>query len=229
VPGSGGLARGGPPLLSVRVGVRVHWYLGRQDVRMSDICPPIAAPLGDVTTERLLLCRFDRDVLDELACVFDSREVWEFPYGRGMTRAETAAFLEAQIRHWEDFGFGCWMARERQGECLIGYVGLSIPTFLPEILPAVEVGWRFAPTSWGNGYATEGATAALDEAFSTLGLTSVCSLPQADNRRSVRVAERLNMKLVREASVPANDQRGEVVVSHFEISRDEWQGVRRLP
>jgi RimJ/RimL family protein N-acetyltransferase len=62
-----------------------------------------------------------------------------------------------------------------------------------------------------------------------LGLTSVCSLPQADNRRSVRVAERLNMKLVREASVPANDQRGEVVVSHFEISRDEWQGVRRLP
>jgi hypothetical protein len=115
VPGSGGLARGGPPLLSVRVGVRVHWYLGRQDVRMSDICPPIAAPLGDVTTERLLLCRFDRDVLDDLVCVFDSREVWEFPYGRGMTSAETAVFLDTQIRHWEDFGFGCWTVRERQG------------------------------------------------------------------------------------------------------------------
>ena len=193
---------------------------------MEELCPPIAAPLGDITTERLLLCRFDRDVLDELADLFESREVWEFPYGRGMTRAETAVFLDAQIRHWDDFGFGCWMVRERQGECLIGYVGLSIPTFLPEILPAVEVGWRFAPTSWGNGYATEGATAALDEAFSTLGLTLVCSLPQSDNPRSLRVARRLSMRLVREVRVLANDQRGDVVASHYEISRAEWRSAR---
>jgi RimJ/RimL family protein N-acetyltransferase len=209
--------------------MRAPRHNSRHTVWMEELCPPIAAPLGEVTTERLLLCRFDRYVLDELASVFDSREVWEFPYGRGMTRAETAAFLDTQIRHWDDFGFGCWMAREREEERLIGYVGLSIPTFLPEILPVVEVGWRFAPTSWGNGYATEGATAALDEAFSTLGLTSVCSLPQADNRRSVRVAERLGMHLVRELIVPATDRRGEVVVRHFDISRDEWQSVRRLP
>jgi len=193
---------------------------------MTDLCPPIAAPLGAVTTERLILSRFDRDVLDELACVFEQRAVWEFPYGRGMTRAETAVFLDAQIRHWDDFGFGCWMARERQDERLIGYVGLSIPTFLPEILPAVEVGWRFAPSSWGNGYATEGATAALDQAFSTLGLSSVCSLPQTDNPRSLHVAERLSMRLVREVRVPANDQRGDVMASHYEISRSEWESAR---
>ncbi len=190
---------------------------------MNDICPPIAGALGDVETERLILRRFDPDVLDELALVFERREVWEFPYGRGMTRAETAVFLDAQIRHWDEFGFGCWMARERKNERLIGYVGLSIPTFLPEILPAVEVGWRFAPTSWGNGYATEGATAALDEAFSTLGLSSVCSLPQSDNPRSVRVAERLGMRLVREVSVAANEQRSEVVARHYEIRPAEWR------
>lgn len=189
---------------------------------MNELCPPIAAPLGNVTTERLLLHRFERDDVDELALVFESREVWEFPYGRGMTRAETVVFLDNQIQHWNDFGFGCWTARIREDERLIGYVGLSIPTFLPEILPAVEVGWRFAPTAWGNGYATEGATAALDEAFATLGLDSVCSLPQTDNPRSVRVAERLGMRLVREVSVAADERRGEVVASHFEITRDEW-------
>ena len=36
------------------------------------------------------------------------------------------------------------------------------PTFLPEILPAIEVGWRLDPDVWGKGYATGGASRALD-------------------------------------------------------------------
>ena len=193
---------------------------------MHELHPPIAAPLGDVTTGRLHLRRFALSDLDELVALFAHREVWEFPYGRGMTRDETAAFLDAQIEHQEECGFGCWSARERTGGRLVGYVGLSVPTFLPEILPAVEVGWRFAPTVWGQGYAREGATAALDEAFTTLGLVSVCSLPQADNPRSVRVAERLGMRLDRRVTVAANDQRGAVVAMHFEITSREWAAAR---
>jgi len=193
---------------------------------MSALHPPIAAPLGDVTTPRLSLLRFGRGDLDELAVAFSQPEVWEFPYGRALTRAETEAFLDAQMKHWKDCGFGCWAARERETGHLIGYVGLSVPTFLPEILPAVEVGWRVIPTAWGNGYATEGATAALDEAFTTLRLDSVCSLPQVDNPRSMRVAERLGMRLVRNAYVPANERRGAVTAALYEIDAGEWASRR---
>jgi RimJ/RimL family protein N-acetyltransferase len=196
---------------------------------MSDLSPPIDAPLGNVSTERLSLRRFESDDLAELALVFEHPEVWQYPYGRGMTRAETVAFLGAQMTHWEVHGFGCWTARQRGDDCLIGYVGLSVPTFLPEILPAVEVGWRFAPTAWGNGYATEGASAALDEAFLTLGLDWVCSLPQADNPSSGRVAERLGMKLMRHVTVPANSKRGEVVAQHYQIDRADWLSTRGPP
>ena len=203
------------------VGVYIVW--------VSELHPPIAAPLGDVNTERLTLRRFERDDLDDLAAVFEHREVWQFPYGRGMTREETDAFLDAQISHWDQHGFGCWTAREIAGGGLIGYVGLSVPTFLPEILPAVEVGWRFAPAAWGNGYATEGASAALHEAFTTMGLGWVCSLPQADNPRSGRVAERLGMKLIREVNVPANARRGEVVAQHYQIDRDNWLAAHSRP
>src|ERR1700694_471300 len=98
--------------------------------------PAIAGPLGDVVTARLDLRRFEYTDLDELAAVFEHPEVWQFPFGRGFSRQETAIFLEAQIREWNDSQFGCWVARELSDGRIIGYVGLSVPTFLPEILPA---------------------------------------------------------------------------------------------
>jgi RimJ/RimL family protein N-acetyltransferase len=55
--------------------------------------PAIAAPLGDVATRRLSLRRLEPDDLDELAAMFADRQVWEFEYGRGLTRSETEGFL----------------------------------------------------------------------------------------------------------------------------------------
>jgi len=175
-----------------------------------------------VVTERLDLRRFVASDLDDLAVVFAHPEVWQFPYGRAFTRAETKTFLDAQITEWDDHGFGCWAARERSSGALIGYVGISVPRFLPEILPAVEVGWRFAPSVWGKGYASEGARAALDESFTTLGLDRVCSVPQSDNPASVRVAERLGMRLARPVTIAANERRGAVDALLFEITGEEW-------
>lgn len=192
-----------------------------------DQAPPIAAPLGDVTTARLDLRRFERGDLDELAALFAEPEVWRFPYGRGFSPAETEAFLDAQLQHWDELGFGCWVARTLDDGGIVGYVGLSVPTFYPEVLPAVEVGWRFTPRVWGNGYATEGATAALDEAFSTMGLERVCSIPQDDNLASVRVAERLGMTLARTIVIPANDVRGPLTALLFEIEAGAWVRRRR--
>lgn len=170
--------------------------------------PPIVRSLADVTTDRLVLRRFRADDLDELAAVFANEEVWRFPLGRGLTRAETEGFLGRQIASWEGCGFGLWAVVERSTSRLVGFVGLSVPGFLPEILPAVEVGWRLHPDVWGRGYATEGAAAALHEASTTLGLDVVCSVPQKGNTASVRVCERLGLRLVREVDIPANEMRG---------------------
>ena len=95
--------------------------------------PPIARPLGDVTTARLALRRFSADDLDELAEVFAQPEVWEFPFGRGFTRDETARFLDRQLQEWEECGFGCWIGIERTSGRVIGFVGLSVPTFFPDM------------------------------------------------------------------------------------------------
>jgi RimJ/RimL family protein N-acetyltransferase len=184
--------------------------------------PPIRAPLGDVTTDRLELRRFRSEDLDDLAVVFGKAEVWKFPYGRGFTREETAAFLKTQLAKWDSCGFGCWLAVERDRDRVIGYVGLSVPDFLPEILPAVEVGWLFDPAAWGAGYATEGARAALAEAFTTLGLNEVCSVPQRGNAASSRVWERIGMRFEREVAIPASSRRGQLAGLLYAMSRAEW-------
>lgn len=90
--------------------------------------------------------------------MFEKPEVWRFPYGRAFTRDDTRAFLDMQIEAWETCGFGCWVATHREDQRIVGYVGLSVPMFLPETLPAVEVGWRFDPAYWGQGLASEGAS-----------------------------------------------------------------------
>ena len=188
----------------------------------SPLAPPIVAPIGDVTTLRLDLRRFDADDLDELTEIFALPEIWQFPYGRGFTREETASFLDAQMANWLECEFGLWVARTLDDGQMIGYAGLSVPTFLPEVLPAVEVGWRLIPDVWGNGYATEAASAALDQAFGTLGLTEVCSVPQVGNPPSAKVAERLGMTLVRQVVIPANERRGELAGLLYEITAREW-------
>ena len=184
--------------------------------------PNLAGPLGDVTTARLSLRRFTASDLDGLASVFAKPEVWRFPYGRGFTRLETETFLAGQIAHWETCAVGCWLVEERETSRIIGYAGLSVPTFLPEVLPTLEVGWRFDPAVWGRGYATEAARAALREAFTTLGLDAICSLPQVENDASVRVAERIGMRRESVATIAANDRRGAVDAAVFVMSRAEW-------
>jgi RimJ/RimL family protein N-acetyltransferase len=104
-------------------------------MNLRDGAPLVAAPLGSVTTSRLDLRAFAPSDLDELADVFSHREVWEFPFGRAFTSEETRAFLDAQLDEWRECGFGCWVARTLVDGRLIGYLGLSVPTFLPEVLP----------------------------------------------------------------------------------------------
>jgi RimJ/RimL family protein N-acetyltransferase len=190
---------------------------------VGDLSPPTRGRLGAVSTARLDLTPIDQSSVDALAPIFAKREVWEYPFGRGFAHDETVQFVEGQVKHWEAFGYGLWQATIRS-ECRpIGYLGLAVPTFLPDVLPAVEVGWRIDPDVWGMGYATEGAAAALAGAFNDLGLDEVLSLPQVDNPRSVRVAERLGMRWDCTATLPATERRGSVEVAVMVVTHAEWE------
>jgi RimJ/RimL family protein N-acetyltransferase len=81
---------------------------------------------------------------------------------------------------------------------MIGFVGVAHPTFLPELADRPELGWRLSSSSWGNGYATEAALAARDDAFTRLGLDELISIVHPDNDRSRRVTTKVGMKIERQ-------------------------------
>jgi RimJ/RimL family protein N-acetyltransferase len=106
---------------------------------------------------------------------------------------------------------------------LIGFVGLSVPNFLPETLPSVEIGWRLAADQWGKGLATEGARAALHFGFGQVGLTRIVSIHQVGNGASGRIMEKLGMRFERDTVDPSCGR----PVRVWEITRSDWQ--RRAP
>ena len=65
----------------------------------------------------------------------------------------------------------------------------------PDGWPGMEVAWTLRRPFWGLGYATEAARTALDVAFTRLYQAHVISMIHADNEASIRVAQRLRMRL----------------------------------
>jgi RimJ/RimL family protein N-acetyltransferase len=149
-----------------------------------------------VETERLRLCPWRAaDDLPALAALNADAEVmrWVAP-NRPLRADESAALLERIQDHWRAHGYGLWAVEPRADSAgCIGFTGLAVPSFLPEVLPAVEVGWRLDRAWWGRGLATEAAAASIAYGFETLGLRSVVSIIDAGNERSLRVAEKLGM------------------------------------
>lgn len=144
-------------------------------------------------TERLLLRRWRDDDLAALAAInADPRVMEHFP--ATLSVAETQAFLARVEQGFAQHGYGLWALEVTQTETLIGFTGLAPVELDVAFVHAVEVGWRLAHDSWGSGYATEAATAAIDFGFDELGLAEIVSFTAVGNVRSRRLMERLGMR-----------------------------------
>jgi RimJ/RimL family protein N-acetyltransferase len=171
-----------------------------------------------LTTERLVLRPFTPDDLPALTVLHAEESFWWYPLRRGMTEEETKDFLSRVIERYDSDGFGLEALEERAGGAMIGWAGLAVPHFLPEILPAVEVGWRLAAAYHGRGLATEAGSAAVDWGFTEGGLERIVSIYEPENTPSGRVMERLGFTFERRTSGP----RGKTV--HVtELTRQGWE------
>lgn len=173
----------------------------------------------DIQTPRLRLRRLVEDDLDTLAAIYADPEVMRYIRdGTVRDRRQTAEHLARISQSWQELGFGLLGVEVRETGQLAGWAGLAVPEFLPEVMPAVEIGWRLARPYWGLGFATEAARAVLQFAFADRGMDRLVSIRHVDNRASGRVMEKLGMRLDRRTQVPPE---GRPVAVHA-LTREEW-------
>ncbi|MEV4351025.1 GNAT family N-acetyltransferase [Actinoplanes sp. NPDC049596] len=163
--------------------------------------------VGPLETERLILRQWRDDDLDALAAMNADPDVMRYILdGSVLDRRESADRLERMRAVWARNGFGLFAVEGRDEGVLLGWAGLSVPNFLPEVLPAVEIGWRFAREHWGRGYATEAAAAALRFGFEDCGIERVISIRHPENERSRRVMDKLGLVYEFDTVVPGFGQ-----------------------
>jgi RimJ/RimL family protein N-acetyltransferase len=177
-------------------------------------CLPMAADTV-VDTERLVLRRWSDDDAEAFAAINADRDVMRFiGAGRPLGRTQSDELLRRFESEWDERGFGLWAVEERADGArppLVGFCGLTVPMFLPEVLPAVEIGWRLAPQAWGRGIATEAAQAALAFGFEALGMREIISIVHPGNHRSLRVCAKLGMDARPDRVHPGTRQRLKVL------------------
>jgi RimJ/RimL family protein N-acetyltransferase len=139
----------------------------------------------------LLLRQWRDDDLGAWAAMNADPQVREF-FPETLTRDQSAGSLARFRAELTQRGWGWWAVEVVATGEFAGMTGLDP---VDEGLPfgGVEVGWRFARTAWGHGYATEAARAVLGYGFATLGLREILAVTAAGNVRSQAVMRRLGM------------------------------------
>ncbi len=93
----------------------------------------------------------------------------------------------------EPGGWVQFSIEERESGGLVGDVGISPAKGEPGV---IKVGYTMAPAFQGQGFGTEAVGALVDYAFEVLGVDVVRAHASAENAASIRVMEKVGMRLI---------------------------------
>jgi len=186
-------------------------------------------PLIEFDTPRLRLRQWRESDLAPFFALASDPVVMEFLLPLP-TRADSDAMAARVKARIAEHGWGFWAVERKDTGAFIGFTGLSVPMATLPFSPCVEIGWRLARASWGQGFATEAARGALQVGFEQLALDEIVAFTAEGNVRSAAVMTRLGMHedVVGAFDHPAVPE-GHVLRRHrlFRIDRAAWRAAHR--
>ncbi|MFZ6745873.1 GNAT family N-acetyltransferase [Undibacterium sp. JH2W] len=173
--------------------------------------------LSPLKTERLLLRKLERSDLDSAALIHGDPATNIYNPTGPRSRETTRTLLDAWAGAWECQHFGYWtVCPIDDPDQVLGFGGVmrkQIGDF-----SGLNMYFRFAAHTWGKGYATEMARAALHAAFVILQEDAVYGLVRPGNAASRRTLEKIGMQLWSDV----DDVPGEAASLIYRITQDEY-------
>lgn len=171
-------------------------------------------------TPRLLLRQFTEDDVNNLVALDSDPDVMRFINGGVASSCEAiiTKFLPDTLSYYKEYdNLGFWAIVEKSNREFIGWVVLrpesrfKIAELLGVAEPdAMELGYRLRKVSWGKGYATEASQALVDKALTGWNVKKIIAWALPENKASIRVMEKLGMRLQQEYFMTAADVLPEV-------------------
>jgi RimJ/RimL family protein N-acetyltransferase/catechol 2,3-dioxygenase-like lactoylglutathione lyase family enzyme len=140
-------------------------------------------------TSRLRLRPLTEDDVDALVPIYTDPEVTRYYRAPIPDRDAVRQAVGRRLSLALAPGMGSWVLE--LGDQVVGLAHLWLSRELPGALP--EAGWLLGRNHWGQGLATEAATAVIDHGLYRLGLPAVWALVHHDNKPSLAVARRLGL------------------------------------
>jgi RimJ/RimL family protein N-acetyltransferase len=143
----------------------------------------------EITTARLLLRPLTEGDVDALVPIYTDPDVTRYYRSPIPDREAVEQAVGRRLSLTPAPGMGSWVLERDDQVVGLGHLWLSRE--LPGALP--EAGWLLGRAHWGQGLATEAATAIIDHGLRRLGLPAVWALVHHDNKPSLAVARRLGL------------------------------------
>lgn len=157
----------------------------------------------EIDTERLHLRPPTLDDFADLSRLQQDPEMMRYMSDGHLSAVEeTQSWLAWHADLWRKSGFSMWAAELKLEGKFIGWLGVTEPRWFPELMPTPELGWFIDRAYWGQGLATEGASAAIRFAFERLDIERLIGIYNAQNLTSGRVMEKIGMTFWKELPHP---------------------------
>ncbi|NMP22974.1 GNAT family N-acetyltransferase [Sulfobacillus harzensis] len=144
------------------------------------------------TTQRLSLRRMTYGDRANLLQIFSDPVAMQY-YPSTMNEEETMRWIRRTLANYDTYGVGFWVVEDKATGRFLGQCGI-----IPQDLDGtrhMEIAYLFVRREWGHGYATEAASACKQYGFDTMGYAKLISLIDVRNAPSMRVAERIGMRV----------------------------------